>query len=132
MKRVILCVIILAALCALAAGSYFYIVDTTTRLLNKVELVGRSFAEGDYQTALGTAEDAYEIWSNFRKNRYLIIDRDNVAEITASLARIKSLANARSEEVVTECSVAAALLDQYTEKQKPNGYNVFSHLPKSR
>ena len=130
MKRVILCFVLVAALCALAAGSYFYIVGTTVELMNKVEFVAHSFTGGDYETASAAAGDAYKIWTDFRKRRFLIIDRDNVAEITASLARIDSISleayksKEKDQELITECAVAAALLKQYFEKQRVNIYNI--------
>jgi hypothetical protein len=124
MKRVILCIILFLALCAIAAGSYFYIVGTTTRLLNQVELVSQSFSKGDFAKAHEVAEEADRLWTDFRKRRYLIIDRDNVAEITATVARIRSLTERENEEVVTECYVAVALIKKYIDKQKVNFYNV--------
>ncbi|MCL2076935.1 MAG: DUF4363 family protein [Oscillospiraceae bacterium] len=131
MKRAILCLILIVALCAVAAGSYFYIVGTTTNLLNKVELVAHNFSYGDFEAASDTAGKAFETWTDFRRRRFLIVDRDNVAEITSTLARIKSIAyenkgtNEKSHELLTECAVATALLRQYTEKQKINVYNIF-------
>jgi uncharacterized membrane protein len=124
MKRLILCIVLFIALCAVAAGSYLYIVGTTTRLLNKVELVMNSFTDGDLVLARETAEEADKLWTDFRKRRYLIIDRDNVAEITATIARIHSLAVREDEEIVTECYVATALIKKYIDKQKINFYNV--------
>ena len=139
MKRAILCIILFLALCAVAAGSYFYIVGTTTRLLNKVELVAYSFSGGDFETAREAAREADELWTDFRKRRFLIIDRDNVAEITATIARIRSLADLSSgtippsaggeppetgRELITECHVATALIRKYIDKQRLNVYNV--------
>ncbi|MCL2638568.1 MAG: DUF4363 family protein [Oscillospiraceae bacterium] len=128
MKRAILCIFIFAALCALAAGSYIYIADSTARLLNQVEFVANSFADGDYAAVFTAAQEADELWQEFRKRRFLIIDRDNVAELTASLARIRSLAAEgdmeKSREIITETAVAAALLRQYAEHQKINLYNI--------
>ncbi|MDR2531674.1 MAG: DUF4363 family protein [Oscillospiraceae bacterium] len=124
MKRVVLSIILFIALCAVAAGSYLYIVGTTTRLLNKVEFVAHSFTDGDYGAAFTAAEEADEMWVQFRKRRFLIIDRDNVAEITAALARIKSLADGEKHELLTECAAVAALLRHYVENQKVNLYNV--------
>jgi hypothetical protein len=132
MKRAILCIFIFAALCALAAGSYIYIADSTARLLNQVEFVAQSFADGDYAAVFAAAHEADEMWRDFRKRRFLIIDRDNVAELTASLARIRAFASElgtendlqKNREIVTETAVAAALLRQYTEQQKINLYNI--------
>ncbi|MCL2697109.1 MAG: DUF4363 family protein [Oscillospiraceae bacterium] len=134
MKRAILCIVIFAALCALAAGSYIYIADSTARLLNQVELVAKSLTDGDYTAVYEAANEADEMWRDFRKRRYLIIDRDNVAELTSSLARIRALAGdgkppaAISErdgqELLVETAVAAALLRQYLEHQKINLYNI--------
>jgi D-aminopeptidase len=130
MKRAIICIFIFAALCALAAGSYIYIVNSTERLLNQVEFVALSFAEGDYAAVFTAAEQAEEMWREFRKRRFLIIDRDNVAEITAALARIRLFASEPSalqndaKELLTETAVAAALLRQYLEHQRINFYNI--------
>jgi HAMP domain-containing protein len=124
MKRVIICIILFLALCALAAGSYFYIVNTTTRLLNKVELVMHNFAEGSFTGAQEAAGEADRLWTDFRKRRHLIIDRDNVAEITATVARIRSLAERESDEIETECAVAIALINKYLNKQWVSFYNV--------
>lgn len=124
MKRAILCIFIFLALCAIAAGSYFYIVNTTTQLLNKVELVMVSFTDGDFNTARDAAKEADRLWTDFRKRRHLIIDRDNVAEITATVARIRSLAEREIEEITTECHVAIALINKYLNKQRVNFYNV--------
>jgi hypothetical protein len=134
MKRALICIFIFAALCALAAGSYLYIVNSTEQLLNQVEFVALSFVNGDYAAVFTAAQEAEEMWQNFRKHRFLIIDRDNVAELTASLARIRLLAGtgepppALSErdgqELLIETAVAAALLRQYLEHQKINLYNI--------
>jgi hypothetical protein len=132
MKRAILCIIIFAALVALAAGSYLYIADSTAELLNKVEFVAYSFVNGDYGAVFAAAQDAEEMWKDFRKRRFLIIDRDNVAELTASLARIRKLSEdipqtvseRGGQELLVECAVAKALLQQYLENQKVNLYNI--------
>ncbi|MCL2109396.1 MAG: DUF4363 family protein [Oscillospiraceae bacterium] len=130
MKRIILCIILFIALCALAAGSYFYIVGTTTRLLNKVEFVSKSYSDGEFHAAYTAAREADELWAEFRKRRHLIIDRDNVAEITSGLARIKSIAGDSSEsgkadrELIHEAAATTALLRQYYNKQQINLYNI--------
>ncbi|MCL1823973.1 MAG: DUF4363 family protein [Oscillospiraceae bacterium] len=126
MKRLILCIILFIALCALTACSYLYIVSTTSKLLNKVEFVAYSFSEGDFVSALEAAEKADDLWLDFRRRRFLIMDRDNVAEITESLARIRCFAEEPSDsrELAAECRVAAALLRLYWEKQRLNLYNI--------
>jgi HAMP domain-containing protein len=129
MKRAILCIFIFITLCALAAGSYLYIANSTERLINQVEFVAHSLADGDYAAVLTAAQEADEMWREFRKLRFLIIDRDNVAELTASLARLKALAyelsgGGEAREIITETAVATALLRQYLEHQRINLYNI--------
>jgi hypothetical protein len=132
MKRAILCIFIFAALCALAAGSYIYIADSTEQLLNQVEFVAHSLANGDYGAVFTAAHEADEMWREFRKRRFLITDRDNVAELTASLARIRALTGEPTaaiserdgQEILIESAVAAALLRQYLEHQRINLYNI--------
>jgi len=124
MKKLILCIVIFAALCALAAGSYFYIVGTTARLLNKVEFVARSFSEGDLQAARDSATEAEEIWIDFRRHRHLIVDRGSEGEITSTLARMRALAEDGDDEAAVESKAASALLMQYIEKQWVNLYNI--------
>jgi len=124
MKRAIICIFIFAALCGIAAGSYIYIADSTARLLNKVELVIYNFADGEFEAALLAADEANEIWAAFRKHRYLIIDRDNVAEITVTLARIRTYAAEENPELFAEGEAAAALLRHYIENQRVNIYNI--------
>jgi len=121
MKRVILCIIIFIALCGLAAGSYLYIIGSTTRLLNKVEFVAQNFTDGDYDAAFTAAREADEMWTDFRKRSFLVINRDDITEITATLARITSLSD---EQILVECNVAIALLRQYEDKQRINFYNI--------
>lgn len=124
MKRIILCIILFIALIALTAGSYLYIVGTTTRLLNKVEFVSYSYSRGEYEAAFTTAEQAEELWRQFRRRRYLIVDRESVTEISEGLARIKQLTAERQTGLTDEIAVVTSLLRQYHENQKINLYNI--------
>jgi len=64
MKRIILSLVLFAALCALAAGSYIYIAGATARLLNRVELVASEYYEGNYNAALELEEELFGVMYN--------------------------------------------------------------------
>jgi hypothetical protein len=89
-----------------------------------VEFVARSFSEGDIEAAQDSARSAEQLWLDFRKRRYLIVDRGSEAEITAALARMRAFAEDENDEAAVESRAVSALLKQYIEKQWVNFYNV--------
>lgn len=121
MKRIFLCLAIIAALVALAIYGAGYVSGVAEDIITRLDTLGEST---DSEEAKALAADTDRVWNDFYEKHIFITDKEHAMEITAALARISALAEEGSEELKIECKTARKLVELFLEKQRAEFMNV--------
>lgn len=120
MRRIFLCLAIIAALAAFSVYGTLYVGGISERIIEGLDEV--CGAEGE--EAVSAARETDRLWNEFYEKHIFITDKEHAMEITALLARIAALAEEGSDELTAECRTAKKLVQLFCEKQKPELMNV--------
>ncbi len=125
MKRIVICLFIIAALIVLGAASFYYTDSVTGSAAHTIDEIAGSFETGDFEQARSLTMTLSQRWGEYVKNDIFIVDKDHIMEITAMIARLQALAEEKSEDLPEECAAARQMILFYREKNYPTWNNIF-------
>ena len=124
MNRLIVSVIILAALAAGCFYSVYVTSDFTHSMSDCIDNIEQSFTDGDDEQAVKYAEELHDQWDKILHYSILINDLGHAMEITSCIAEISSFAEAGDEELYAACDRAQAQLELFREMQTPTLWKI--------
>jgi len=104
MARVIFCSVIFVGIILVAIFGKLYVDNSVKDVAAKIEKTAVSYGVGDYTAAEAYAEEAFVMWDTFSGKNVFLADKSAVPDISASLARIITLAVLRDDSVLSECA----------------------------
>lgn len=124
MKRIVLCIVIIAVIIAFGTFSLIYTSSVTGTISHELEQLRTDFQNGDYEAARACAERVNNRWESFCRIHFLTADNEHSLEITMTAKRIESLLDREDEEALTECGVMLELVKVYEREQMPSIMNI--------
>lgn len=124
MNRLILSVIILAAMAAGCFFSVYLTTEHTNRLSDYVDKVEQAHSEGDSEQASKYADELYQAWDKILHYSILVNDLGHAMEITSCIAEISSFAQSGDDELYAACDRAQAQLELFREMQTPTLWKI--------
>jgi len=111
LKRVYFCAALFAVLLAFSGVCGVYVKNKIEEVREAVELAEQNCEDGDFEKASYYAEFAVAKWDGFCKKTWLLSNRQLVAEITASLARIDAIVYNEEDGALQECAAAKKFIE---------------------
>lgn len=124
MNRLILSIVLLAAM---AAGGFYSVYLTTQRtdeLSGLIDQVEQAHSDGDDKSALEYAEQLHSSWDSILHYSILVNDLGHAMEITSCIAEIASFAEEGDDELYAACDRAQAQLELFREMQTPTLWKI--------
>lgn len=124
MNRLILSIVLLAAM---AAGCFYSVYLTTQRtdeLSGLIDQVEQAHFDGDDKSALEYAEQLHSSWDSILHYSILVNDLGHAMEITSCIAEIASFAEEGDDELYAACDRAQAQLELFREMQTPTLWKI--------
>ncbi len=124
MNRLILSIVLLAAM---AAGCFYSVYLTTQRtdeLSGLIDQVEQAHSDGDDKSALEYAEQLHSSWDSILHYSILVNDLGHAMEITSCIAEIASFAEEGDDELYAACDRAQAQLELFREMQTPTLWKI--------
>lgn len=124
MNRLILSIVLLAAM---AAGCFYSVYLTTQRTDELSGLIGQveqAHSDGDDKSALEYAEQLHSLWDSILHYSILVNDLGHAMEITSCIAEIASFAEEGDDELYAACDRAQAQLELFREMQTPTLWKI--------
>lgn len=124
MNRLILSIVLLAAM---AAGCFYSVYLTTQRtdeLSGLIDQVEQAHSDGDDKSALEYAEQLHSSWNSILHYSILVNDLGHAMEITSCIAEIASFAEEGDDELYAACDRAQAQLELFREMQTPTLWKI--------
>lgn len=124
MNRLILSIVLLAAM---AAGCFYSVYLTTQRtdeLSGLIDQVEQAHSGGDDKSALKYAEQLHSSWDSILHYSILVNDLGHAMEITSCIAEIASFAEEGDDELYAACDRAQAQLELFREMQTPTLWKI--------
>jgi len=108
-KRVYFCAVLFIALITFSALTGVYVRGKIAEVRDIIGFIEQERGEGD---SADYAKSALEKWDGFCKKSWLLSNKQLVAEITASLARINAAASAHDKDgALQECAAAKKFIE---------------------
>ena len=108
MNRLIVSIIILAAMAAGCFYSVYATSDFTHSMSDCIDKIEQAFTEGDDEQAVKYAEELHDQWDKILHYSILINDLGHAMEITSCIAEISSFAEEGNDELYAACDRAQA------------------------
>ncbi|MBD5082316.1 MAG: DUF4363 family protein [Ruminococcaceae bacterium] len=124
MKRIVLCIIIIAVIICFGTFSLIYTSSVTGSITRDLEQLQTDFRDGDFEAARACAERINNRWESFCRLHFLTADNEHSLEVTMTAKRIESLLEREDEEALTECGVMLELVKVYEREQMPSIMNI--------
>lgn len=124
MNRLILSIVLLAAM---AAGCFYSVYLTTQRtdeLSGLIDQVEQAHSDGDDKSALEYAGQLHSSWDSILHYSILVNDLGHAMEITSCIAEIASFAEEGDDELYAACDRAQAQLELFREMQTPTLWKI--------
>ena len=124
MNRLILSIVLLAAM---AAGCFYSVYLTTQRtdeLSGLIDQVEQAHSDGDDKSALEYAEQLHSSWDSILHYSILVNDLGHAMEITSCIAEIASFAEEGDDELYAACDRAQAQLELFREMKTPTLWKI--------
>lgn len=124
MNRLILSIVLLAAM---ASGCFYSVYLTTQRtdeLSGLIDQVEQAHSDGDDKSALEYAEQLHSSWDSILHYSILVNDLGHAMEITSCIAEIASFAEEGDDELYAACDRAQAQLELFREMQTPTLWKI--------
>lgn len=125
MKRLYLCVMLVAVMLIIGIASYFCTKSVTENIEQKIDVIADCYNAGDYGRTKILSAELRETWEDYIHKHIFITDKEQANEITLSITRIEALAEENDDEILSESTVAKELISIYREKQELSFANVF-------
>jgi len=107
-KRVYFCAVLFIALITFASLTGVYVRGKIAEVRDIIVLIEQEQAEGG---SVLYAKSALKKWDDFRKKAWLLSNKQLVAEITASLARIDAAVTRDKDGALQECAAAKKFIE---------------------
>ena len=124
MKRIVLCIIIIAVIICFGTFSLLYTSSVTGAITDDLKQLQTDFGNNDLEAARACAQRINDRWESFCRLHFLTADNEHSLEITMTAKRIESLLEREDEEVLTECGVMLGLVRVYEREQMPSIMNI--------
>lgn len=124
MNRLIVSIVLLAAMAAGCFWSVFITVEHTNELSGYVDKVEQAYSDGDNETAAKYAQQLHESWDRILHYSILVNDLGHAMEITSCIAEIVSFAEEGDDELYAACDRAQAQLELFREMQTPTFWKI--------
>ncbi len=125
MKRLSLCVAIVASLILFSLYGLHYSDEKSEQILREIHSVGEYSRSGDTNSALKSARNAKKLWLELSDSTVFVESTEADNEIKMSLSRIILLAKSENDDLYTECAVLQGLIEMYVQRQRPTVANIF-------
>lgn len=124
MNRLILSIILLAAMAAGCFYSVYLTTQQTNELSGLIDQVEQAHTDGDNKSALEYAEQLHSSWDRILHYSLLVNDLGHAMEITSCIAEIASFAEEGDDELYAACDRAQAQLELFREMQTPTLWKI--------
>lgn len=124
MNRLAVSISILTVMAAGCTVSVWATDKVTSDMTQQIELTELAYENGDKESCVQHAEQLYEIWDSVLDHRILINDLGHALEITATIAEIRSFAQAQNEELYATCDRAQALIKMFRDMEIPTLWQI--------
>ncbi len=124
MNRLIISVVILAAMAAGCFYSVYATKDLTQELSECIDRVEQAHSDGDNERSVKYAEELRQQWDEILHYSILINDLGHAMEITSCIAEISSFAEDGNDEIYAACDRAQAQLELFQEMQTPTIWKI--------
>ncbi len=124
MKRIVISIVILAAMACGCFLSVYAVNSFTDKMIDKIHEVERAFEDGDIETSSQKAKELSEDWNEFVDFSLFVNDPGHALEITSSVAEIHSFAQEGNDELYAACDRAEAQIDMFRGVQNPTFWKI--------
>lgn len=124
MNRLILSIVLLAAMAAGCFYSVYLTTQHTDELSGLIDQVEQAHSDGDDKSALEYAEQLHSSWNSILHYSILVNDLGHAMEITSCIAEIASFAEEGDDELYAACDRAQAQLELFREMQTPTLWKI--------
>ncbi len=125
MKRLYLCIMIVAVMLVIGIASYFCTKSVTENIEQKIDVITDCYNTGDFGRVKLLSTELRETWEDYIEEHIFVTDKEQAIEITLSITRIEALAEEQDDEILAESTVAKELISIYREKQALSLANIF-------
>lgn len=125
MKRLYLCIMIVAVMLVIGIASYFCTKSVTENIEQKIDVITDCYNTGDFGRVKLLSTELRETWEDYIEEHIFVTDKEQAIEITLSITRIEALAEEHDDEILAESTVAKELISIYREKQALSLANIF-------
>ncbi len=125
MKRLVGCILLVAALVSLSVYSKLFSQGKMAEIQQLVQSAEDCYTGKEYDEAAKCARKAKEMWSSLAEDTLFVDCPEIDVEITITLARIEEYVQYQDDEVYPECAAAMNLLDNYSDRQSLTWVNIF-------
>lgn len=124
MKRMVLCVVLIAAMIILSLSGFVYIDKTAQEMRSGIDRIEKAYLQEDAEVMKTEIDALKERWERFCNVHIFITDTDHALQITELLARIDGLSRTGNDELLSECAAADRLIETYRSEQVPGILNI--------
>lgn len=124
MKRLIVCVSIIAVALTTALTCLFHLNKTTDDITSQLTQIKDLHFTGRIEESVQLAEETFDKWEKSSKIIHIYIDDNQIIPITSSLAKIKLLLATDTPEVYAECDSIIEMLKAMKDMQVPHFHNI--------
>ncbi|MEG0614875.1 MAG: DUF4363 family protein [Oscillospiraceae bacterium] len=125
MKRVIFCIVILAAIISFSAYSLYSLNFHCSELSADVTEISLLSEKNDKKQALEKTQELVKSWENDYKFFSMMVRHEKLFEINASIAKIRSMIIAENDELLSELDTILYSLDLLKKSEFPYLHNIF-------
>ncbi len=124
MNRLIVSILLLAAMAAGCFASVFITINKTNELSDYIDQVEQAHSDGDDESAVKFAKELHDAWDTVLHYSILVNDLGHAMEITSCIAEISSFAEEGDDELYAACDRAQAQLELFREMQTPTLWKI--------
>ncbi len=122
MKRIIICIGIIAVIIALGCSAIAYIDANNSRLYGKIDMVISSY-ESKSRVEQSIAELS-EYFDEYRKGLSCIISDDELSQISLSISRLLPMYESECDEFTAECAEIKSYARKIMDSEIPYWYRI--------
>ena len=124
MKRMVLCIVLIAAMLILSLSGFIYIDKTAGEMRAGIKRIETAYLKDDSETMKNEIAALDDRWQKFCDVHIFITDTDHALQITELIARIDGLSRTDNDELLSECAAADRLIETYRSEQVPGILNI--------